>query len=150
MHVPIIKKKLGRNSCRTIHESNDVKMMDSAVLKHLRRMVKHFRSDLRSKSGDAGPLLAIPFWKPPTRNWGEGGDQGTGQDVVKNDAVLSKSRGVVHTRTVVLNLSEVLREVFRGLESMFVFGSVQVHHGIATAIASDFLNRRRNRKEFPQ
>ena len=25
-----------------------------------------------------------------------------------------------------------------------------MHHGIATAIASDFLNRRRNRKEFPQ
>ena len=25
-----------------------------------------------------------------------------------------------------------------------------VHHGIATAIASDFLNRKRNRKEFPQ
>ena len=25
-----------------------------------------------------------------------------------------------------------------------------MHHGIATAIASDFLNRRRNREEFPQ
>ena len=25
-----------------------------------------------------------------------------------------------------------------------------MHHGIGTAIASDFLNRRRNRKEFPQ